>query len=130
MFRGRLPATPLNGVGSMATASKTAPAAQTIEWAEFRLASGVDENSFMRASDALQHGFLSRQTGFVRRELARDSDRWVDIVYWESAEAVGRAMQDAPGLSVCQDYFRLIVVTDAADGTPGLRHFRVMRSYQ
>lgn len=114
----------------MATASKTAPSAQTIEWAEFRLAPGVDDDSFMRASEALQQGFLSLQAGFVRRELARDNDRWVDIVYWENAEAVSRAMQEAPGLPVCQDYFRLIVVADAADANSGLRHLRVVRSYQ
>lgn len=113
----------------MKTASKTATPPQTIEWAEFRLAPGVDEDSFMLASDALHHEFFSLQAGFVRRELARDNDRWADLVYWENAAAAGRAMQAAPAMPVCQDYFRLIVVSGAPEESLGLRHFRIMRSY-
>ena len=103
----------------------------TIEWAPFKLADAVDEARLLRASDGLQTEFLARQPGFIRRELLKGQNgQWVDLVYWESEDAAGRAMQDAMNSPVCLEYFRLMVgVNGGADPGEGLLHFRQVKTY-
>ena len=102
----------------------------TIEWAPFRLVDSADEARLVRASDALQAGFLSRQPGFLRRELLKGQDgQWVDLVYWESEEAAARAMQEAASSPACFEYFQLMVSADHADPGAGVLHFEKKKTY-
>jgi hypothetical protein len=48
-------------------------ATYTIEWAPFTLAAGVNEATLLAASDVLQRDFLSKQPGFLHRELLKRS---------------------------------------------------------
>jgi hypothetical protein len=44
-----------------------------------------------------QREFLSKQKGFIKRDLARVADgQWADVIYWESRESVEQTMQNAP----------------------------------
>lgn len=100
-----------------------------IEWAPFTLAAQVTESELLAASEDLQEGFLSRQPGFVRRELLRASaDEWIDLVYWASDAAARRAMGQAAASPVCHRYFHLMVAADQGAGA-GVRHFNLYRSY-
>jgi hypothetical protein len=56
-----------------------------VELVHFKIARGVDEETFLKASDNVQ-AFLNRSRGFVHRELVRTPDglNWVDIVKWRS----------------------------------------------
>lgn len=102
----------------------------TIEWAPFRLIDSADEASLLRASDALQSGFLAKQPGFIRRELLKGKDgQWVDLVYWESPEAAARAVQEAANSPVCFEYFRLMGGADHADPGNGVLHFEKRKTY-
>jgi hypothetical protein len=84
-------------------------AAQTIEWAPFTLAEGVDEATLLTASEALQRDFLSKQSGFLHRALLRGaSGQWVDIIHWESRDAVEEAMRAAQASAACHGYFALM----------------------
>jgi len=86
-----------------------------VEWAPFELAPGADAAQFLAASQALQSEFLSRQTGFIRRELLKGGDnRWVDLVYWQNEAAAQRAMQNVASSSACQRYFQLMANADGA----------------
>src|SRR5918997_2398355 len=98
----------------------------TIEWAPFTLVGSADETRLLRASDALQEGFLAKQPGFIRRELLKGQDgQWVDLVYWESAEAAARAMEQAANSPACLEYFQLMVgANGGADPGEGVLHFR------
>ena len=103
----------------------------TIEWAPFRLVDGVDEARLLRASDALQTEFLSKQPGFVRRELLEGPDgQWADLVYWESEETAARAMQQAAESPVCLEYFKLLTGADHGDPGAGVIHFAKRRTYE
>ena len=102
----------------------------TIEWAPFRLTDTADEARLLRASDALQAGFLAKQPGFIRRELLRGREgQWVDLVYWESEDAAARAMEQAANSPVCFEYFQLMAGADHADPGAAVFHFLRERSY-
>lgn len=114
----------------MSTAAPARTDTVMIEWAPFRPAEGVDEAALLRASEALQEGFLARQPGFLRRELLRASDgRWVDLVYWQSEESAAAAMKVAMESPACHEYFRLMNA-DGADPGAGVEHYRRVTTYE
>jgi hypothetical protein len=114
----------------MAVDKEATMANVTIEWAPFTLVDSADEARLLRASDALQEGFLAKQPGFIRRELLKGKDgQWVDLVYWESPEAAARAVQEAANSPVCFEYFRLMAGADHADPGNGVLHFEKRKTY-
>lgn len=103
---------------------------QVIEWAPFKLAEGVDEAALLTASEALQTGFISKQKGFIKRELVKTTDgQWMDVIHWDSAENAEQAMQNAAENPICFKYFELMVGTDHNDLSMSVMHLRVMKSY-
>lgn len=101
-----------------------------IEFAPFMLAEGVDESTLIAASDALQAEFLSRQKGFIRRDLVRIADgKWADVAYWESRESVEQAMQIAMENPAALKYFELMVNTVQNDASAGVTLLSVVKSY-
>jgi hypothetical protein len=115
---------------NMTTGSTTVPAALTLEWAPFTLAEGVDEAALLVASAALQTEFLSKQPGFVRRELLRGHDnQWVDVVYWSSRQPADEASRNAMNSPVCHRYFTFMVGVDHDDLEAGVSYFEHVASY-
>jgi hypothetical protein len=103
----------------------------TIEWAPFQLVEGVDEATLLAASEALQSEFVSRQSGFIRRDLVKTKENhWVDIVYWNSPEAAEQAVQNAANSPVCFKYFSLMAGADHADPGAGVTHLEVVKTYE
>jgi len=102
----------------------------TVEWAPFQLIEGVDETALLAASEALQSEFLSKQSGFIKRELVKAKDnQWVDIVYWNSLAEAEQAAANAANSPVCFKYFALMVGADHADPGAGVLHLEVAKSY-
>lgn len=103
---------------------------QVIEFAPFTLVEGVDEATLVAASDALQAEFLSRQQGFIKRDLVQVGDgKWADVLYWESRDSVERAMQEAPGNPAALNYFQLMAKTEHDDPATGMMLLSIARSY-
>lgn len=101
-----------------------------IEFARFTLAEGVDEPTLVTAADALQTEFLSRQSGFIRRDLVRTAEKeWADVIYWENQESVERAMQEAPHSPAALRYFQLMANTGQEDGSGPMMLMTVAKSY-
>jgi hypothetical protein len=101
-----------------------------IEWAPFRLRSGVTENELLEASEALQVDFLEKQDGFVARDLLHlGGDQWADLVRWAGAAAAHRVIEAAVQSQVCHRYFQLMEGADHHDPGMGVQHFVVKRSY-
>jgi hypothetical protein len=114
----------------MTTGNSTIQATPTIEWAPFTLAEGVDEAAFFAASEALQRDFLSKQRGFLHRELLKGSNnQWVDIIYWESRDAITQAMGNAQTSLECQNYFTLMVPPSGDDPSGGISLFDLVQRY-
>jgi hypothetical protein len=103
---------------------------QVIEWVEFSLVAGTTDQAFMAASERLQAGFLSRQKGFVRRDLLRSSrGTWADYVVWESHEAAATAMPLAMQSAACLDYFKLLGPSVPRPAGQPVEHFTVHAAY-
>jgi hypothetical protein len=97
-----------------------------VEWAPFRIGAEISEDQLRAASADLETEFLSRQAGYLRRELLRTDDGgYVDLVWWESAAAAQTAMEAVAGSAACARYFALM----AADAAAGVRHFARIAAY-
>src|SRR3954469_23541201 len=80
-----------------------------IEWAAFTLRKGVSETALADASQLIQNEFLSRQEGFLRRALIRESEgRYGDLIWWSSLAAAEAALANAANSPVCARYFDLM----------------------
>jgi hypothetical protein len=101
-----------------------------IEWAPFTLVESIDEEKLLQASQALQTDFLSKQKGFLGRELLKGKGNdWVDLVYWENREAAEQASQNAANSPVCYAYFQLMGADHAEPGA-GVMHFEQVKTYK
>ncbi len=80
-----------------------------VEIVHFKLQRGVDEDTFMKASDGVQ-SFLNRARGFVNRELARTENglNWVDIVKWRARVDADNAAKSAMQDPECMRFLALI----------------------
>jgi hypothetical protein len=97
----------------------------TSEWAPFPLAEGVSHPSQLAASDLLQPDLLSKQPGFLHRELFKDADgRWMDTVNWHSLDDAQRAAEIFLGLPCAQSLIGLIDETSMT-----MLHLEPARSY-
>jgi len=86
---------------------------QVLEWAPFRLKSGVDEATLLEMSGRLQRDFLAHQEGFVRRELIKGAEgAYIDLVWWASFAASQAAMKSAARSPMCRAYFGLMDCSD------------------
>jgi hypothetical protein len=82
---------------------------QVLEWAPFRLKSGVDEATLLESSERLQRDFLAYQEGFVRRELIKGAEgSYIDLIWWHSFAASQSAMKNAARSPVCRSYAALM----------------------
>ena len=74
---------------------------QIVEIAQFKLATGVNDEDFLQEAEAVQKNFLEKQSGYIDRELLKDKDGgWTDILHWNSMEEAQKAaevMMSDPG---------------------------------
>jgi hypothetical protein len=78
-----------------------------IEISQFRLAKGVDEQSFLKGANAVQETFLKKQNGFIERELLKDENgQWVDILHWKTRADAERAAKEAMNNPVAAEFFQ------------------------
>ncbi len=65
-----------------------------VEIAQFKLASGVTDEEFIKEAEMVQKNFLEKQNGYIDRELLKDKDgQWIDILHWNSMEEAQRAAE-------------------------------------
>ena len=102
-----------------------------VEWAPFQLADGVDEATLLEASDALQKGFLSKQSGFIKRELLKGKDnQWVDILHWSSLMEAKQAAKNVANSPICHKYFQLLCAADHSNPNAGVSHFEQVKTWK
>ena len=65
-----------------------------VEIAQFKLASGVTDEEFIKEAEVVQKNFLEKQSGYIDRELLKDKDcQWIDILHWNSMEEAQKAAE-------------------------------------
>lgn len=96
----------------------------TVEFAEFKIAQGVDEKEFMKMSEAMMHD-LRKQRGFLSRQLVRGDDgTWADIVHWKTLADALDIAKNFEKIESCHNYLGMIDPSSVR-----IRHFEQIRSY-
>jgi hypothetical protein len=84
--------------------------------APIELKPGVDEKSFLSASDRFEADFVRNQPGIVRRHLLRAKyGGYADLVFFESKEAANRVLEAEATSPECAIFFGLMVMPDDPD---------------
>ena len=101
---------------------------ETVEWAPFALKDGATESDLLAAAYEIERSFLSKQTGYIRRELLKkDDNNWVDLIYWKSKQEAAEAMKAVSTSEACGQYFSLMAGMDDAEG--GVSHFERVKAW-
>lgn len=75
-----------------------------VEFSAFVLKKGVDVSDFLRIADEFNEGFLSKQKGYISRQLLASGEKWADHVLWESMEDIHAAFKNAETDAVARNY--------------------------
>jgi hypothetical protein len=85
---------------------------ETLEIVRFRLNEGTNSSQFLEAVAQMNQSFLSKQAGFLNRQLAQAEDGiWTDIVHWESLQKAQEAMQIAETMPNLMHFMQMIDAT-------------------
>jgi hypothetical protein len=89
--------------------------AKVLELVVFNLNDGVTQEQFAATLEPVSR-WIAEQPGFISRELSYDaqSDRWVDVIWWESMEQAGAAAQLAMSSDHCAPMFAMLDMESAA----------------
>ena len=87
----------------------TTDAEKVLELVVFKLRDGVPREQFLGTVEAVS-SWISRQGGFISRELVHDGDgdRWIDVVWWRSMDDAKAAAELAMSSESCAPMFGLI----------------------
>lgn len=97
---------------------------ETIEYAQFKVAQGVDEKAFLKASDGIMPD-LRKTKGFVSRKLVRGDDGvWADIVRWKTLEDALNLAKEFEKIESCHNYLSMI-----DQSTVKISHHELVKSY-
>jgi|SRR5829696_390333 len=80
-----------------------------LELVVFKLVTGVSRERFLGTVDPVS-SWISRQPGFVSRELCHDAeaDRWIEVVWWRTMAEAQAAAKLAMTSEACAPMFSLI----------------------
>ena len=102
---------------------------EIIELALIRLVAGKTEENLRQASEAFQNGFLSKQNGFVSRDMVRRKDgTYMDIIRWESQAQADAVFQRAQESKVARQYFSMMEF-DPEKMEEGVEHCSLISSF-
>jgi hypothetical protein len=100
-----------------------------IEWAPFEVKSNVSDEKIIRAAQAVEVGFLAKQSGYIKRSLLKGSNnQWVDIVYWKSENEAQSAAAKAMESSICFEYFALMKQSEHSE-VSNVQHYSIVKSW-
>ncbi|MBX7146836.1 MAG: hypothetical protein K1X44_05965 [Alphaproteobacteria bacterium] len=101
-----------------------------VEWAPFVLKTNIDEQKFLIASDIMQQQFLSKQKGFIRRDLLKEEQGYyADLVYWQSKNDAEEAVKAFKQNISCLNYLEFMDKTGHINLQICIAHFVLIKSY-
>lgn len=90
----------------------------------FDLVESVSEEKFLEVSKRFNEEFVSKQKGYIRREVLKLENRWLDTVVWENsdlADVVAKTMHES---EVVMEFMALIDTT-----TMEFKRFNMIEEY-
>jgi hypothetical protein len=101
-----------------------------IELAPFTVATGVNKDALLEASERVEREFLSRAEGYMGRVLVqKDAESWADIVIWRSHEDASKAMWAAASSDACRSYFACMAEQDHVEPENSVTLYRSLKTY-
>ncbi len=72
----------------------------------YKLAEKISEDRLLEVAEAVLESWMSKQEGFVKWEIHRNSDGdYTDIVYWNSKDAADKAQANMVNIPNAGDWF-------------------------
>ena len=66
---------------------------QAVEFVTFYLKKKVTISDFLTVSDKFNNEFLSKQKGYISRQLLVDGEMWADMVVWKTMDDAKTAIK-------------------------------------
>ena len=102
----------------------------TVEWAPFIKAAGVDDQQLIMAADIVNAAFLTKQNGFISRELVKKNDReYADILHWRTKADAQSAGEKVFNCVPCGGYFALMDMEASATAGAGFSHYEILKKW-
>jgi hypothetical protein len=95
-----------------------------LEVVEFKLKKNIEKEDFLKAAYNMMND-LREQSGFLKRELLKEEENWVDIVHWDSLRHAKLAEKKILTLSKSLEFFNMI-----DKNTIKMNHFKKVREYK
>ena len=93
-----------------------------VEFVTFYLKKDVSVSDFLIVSDTFNKEFLSKQKGYLSRNLLADGEMWADMVLWETMEDAKKAISVSYHDTVARAYVSMLSFNRKGCS---LRHFSV-----
>jgi hypothetical protein len=101
-----------------------------VEWAPFIKAKGVTDKQLMVAADQVNIQFLSKQSGFIKRELIKKSAmEYADVIHWRSKKEAVSAGNEVFNCNECKQYFKLMDMESSATAGAGFSHYEILKRW-
>lgn len=102
----------------------------TVEWAPFLKQSQATTEQLITAADLVNLEFLSRQKGYIKRQLIQKSkDEFADIVHWETLADAQAAGEKVMSCDTCKSYFSLMDMSNSTTAGSGFSHYKVLKNW-
>ena len=102
----------------------------TVEWAPFIKVQGIDDHALIAAADVVNAAFLTKQNGFIGRELVKKSDtEYADILHWRTKADAQFAGEKVFNCVPCGGYFALMDMEASARAGAGFSHYEVLKKW-
>ncbi len=102
----------------------------SVEWAPFIKAAGVDDATLIAAADKVTTEFLTKQAGFISRELTKKNDtEYADILHWQTKAEAKAASENISQCVPCIEYFALMDMKASAKAGAGFSHYAILKTW-
>ena len=101
-----------------------------VEWAPFVKANGVTDQQLIVAADRVNLEFLTKQSGFIKRELIKKSDiEYADIIHWNTKKEAVAAGEKVFNCNECNEYFKLMDMEASTNAGKGFSHYEILKKW-
>jgi len=102
----------------------------SVEWAPFVKAKGITDKQLVNAANSVNLEFLSKQVGFIKRELIKKNDlEYADVIHWSSKQEALKAGEKVFDCEKCNEYFKLMDMQASANAGSGFSHYIILKSW-
>jgi len=101
-----------------------------VEWAPFVKSKGITDKQLIAAADRVNLDFLTKQQGFIKRELIKKNDsEYADVIHWNTKKDAVAAGEKVINCGECIEYFQLMDTQASANAGKGFSHYVILKQW-